>query len=273
MYNQADMGKKTMRLKTYNIHGAAIILTGLVLIISQCCFAQKRVLFNPKDYPRDQFKIYDKTYTHGQVRIHIIHVKRKELSSEKDFNFCRAWLMVEQKGISIREFYYPDLVPVESEYGLFVPRMQPSKELFMVVKIGDHDGTLKLFDKKGNVTNLPGGYYFTIGDSLLVSEYHSNPPGLIVFDLHARKLVLQQSHIPYIYQWYKKDKNYFFTVTDRRGDSGQTVQQNTDVIYVYDRSSNALQTHEKRDNWYLAAKKVKYDFDPWEYGNCGCEVN
>ncbi|MFC1584488.1 hypothetical protein ACFL5V_02955 [Fibrobacterota bacterium] len=252
------------------------VITCLIALLAQTCLAgYGSVEFNPKDYPRNLFEIHEQTYPHGDVTIRITHVRRKDPSSAggNSFYLCRAWLSIEKQGVTVKEFNYPDIAPVEGEYGLFVPQQQPSKEFFLVVKVGDYDGLLKLIDRQGNVTNLPGGYYFLAGDSILFSEYHSDLPGLAAFDLRHRQLLFKRFHIPHILQWYKAGGTYFYTEPIQPLRKAGSSTRKPGVIHVYDFDSNKLKQKTHVSEWQAHPQKINYDFDPWNYGNCGCKNN
>jgi hypothetical protein len=52
-------------------------------------------------------------------------------------------------GQLLKRFYYRDINPGGSSFGLFLPKQQPSSDDFVAVKEGDYDGRLLLVDKDG----------------------------------------------------------------------------------------------------------------------------
>jgi hypothetical protein len=127
-----------------------LILVSLLSVASasaQVTAPKEKIAFRAGDYPPGKFKITQKSLTHGTVNIRVIQVKN--LGYTMDPDTCRAWLEVRKGNQLLKRFYYRDINPVGSSFGLFLPKQQPSSDDFVAVKEGDYDGRLLLVDKDG----------------------------------------------------------------------------------------------------------------------------
>jgi hypothetical protein len=75
-------------------------------------------------------------------------------------------------------------------YGIFLPKQRPSPDYFVAVKEGDYDGRLFLISREGQVTDLPGGFYFVPAARRFLVKYVSDTYALTVFDLEKDSTVL-----------------------------------------------------------------------------------
>jgi hypothetical protein len=168
--------------------------------------------------------------------------------------------------------YFDDIDAVCFSYGLVVPNEQPPSPYFALVKNGDYDGRLYLIRKDGKVFNLIGGYYFFSKDKkYLFSEYATDDEGLEVFDLVNGQVVFssRSSSLPgEIEQWYEKNGQYFFSVTN---DSGLLDEER--MLYFYDFKSNTIIEKSNAFSRLSTAHPITNDFDPRKYEDCKVTYN
>ena len=232
---------------------------------------EKIIPFDSKDYNPDKYAVTKCSYVHGSADIIITQVRpitknRKNRTARP--GFCRAWIEVKTKGGITFNSYFSDISPAGYSYGIFVPKKQPSTDYFITVKFGDYDGRIFLISKSGKVTESPGGEYFLTKDKrYLFVQYSSDMSMLIVFDLKKGKEICRAKDIPYIHNWYVKNGNYMFTISDWTRSSIPTEKSGT--AYVYDFDSNEIK--EKTGESILSgAEKIEYDFEPGNVNNCSC---
>lgn len=213
--------------------------------------------FNANDYPAGTFEVTNQTETRGHVKITVIDA-RKTRSDGRRPSYCRAWLDVERGGQLQQRFYYSDIEPAGYKYGVFVPKRQPLPEYFIAAKLGDYDGKTLMVSNQGVVTELPGGSFLVTADKrFLISEYVSDAPAIVVYDLSRRKILAKTNDFSGSQEWYVDAQGYFYrepedTASIVRLDlvKGQFVKRPA--------SSVKLQT----------ARAVRRDFDPRDKQDC-----
>ncbi|HEU5407281.1 MAG TPA: hypothetical protein VFU48_05905, partial [Nitrospira sp.] len=111
---------------------------------------ERKRIFAEKDYNNAEFKVTKKVYTYGNLIIEISQVKRVKRTRDPQRelairdsppelpDYCRAWLSVKSGETELQQFYYDDIHPVGSAFGLFVPKHQPSQDYFVVVGLGGY---------------------------------------------------------------------------------------------------------------------------------------
>jgi len=229
--------------------------------------AQKAPAFTPHDYPSTEYKVTRASHTFGDVTIQVIQAKKRKPNQSAP-SYCRAWVEVSSEGRLLKRIRYSDFEPVGYSYGVFVPAKQPSADYFTLVKEGDYDGHLLLVDRRGVVTDLLGGRFFvTAGGRFIVSEYSSDSPGLAVFDLKARRLLLQSTEIPYIQNWYKDSAGYFFTESEWSNGSG-SPDEKPNVAYRLDLKGRKVVKISVDPQRLKSAAHVEDDFDPRKSPDC-----
>ena len=222
--------------------------------------------FRPSDYPRTEFRVTQSIHTIGDIKIRIIHAKRRRENVTPP-SYCRAWVEISRDQKLLKRIYYADFEPVGYKYGVFVPAKQPSDHYFTLVKEGDYDGRLILASRSGAITDTIGGSYFVVGGRYLVSQYSSDEAGPAVFDLQVGKIILQTSDIPYIQRWYRNSRGYFFTESEWSQGSGEPHEK-SGVVYRLDIQERRILKTAMNAAGVKSAKVVDYDFDPSRYENC-----
>jgi hypothetical protein len=242
-----------------------LVLTTSIAIAQRA--ARRNLPFRPADYPKSEFGVTQSSHDLGAVKIRIIQAKRRKPSAKAP-GYCRAWVNVIRGGITPSIFFdYNDLEPVGYSYGVFVPRKQPSSDYFLLVKEGDYNGRLLLIDTSGRVTDIIGGSFFIADARFLVSEYASDSSGLAVFDLRAHKLLMQSKDVPYVQDWYRDSKGYFFTESEWSGNTGQPHAK-PGVAYRLDLEKGKIVKVDVSAPAVKAATRVTEDFDPTQYADC-----
>lgn len=242
----------------------------LLMLYVSVSFSQapgkKNPRFNPLDYPKNDFQVSESTHQIGDVRVQIIHVRRRKQSATPP-SFCRAWVEITRGERLLHRIYYDDFEPVGSKFGVFVPNRQPSPAYFLFVKEGDYDGHLGLVDTSGYLTDTMGGPFFLADGRFLVSQYSSDEAGLAVFDLQDHKLLFKTTNMPYIQKWYKDRKGYFFTESEWLGNSCESHEK-PGVAYRLDLRYAKLVKVDTDTSALQSAVAVKYDFDPRQFPDC-----
>ena len=243
-----------------------IKITLIICSVAISAIAQNKsqiIKFNKKDYPGPNFVTTEQQYLHGNCLIRIIHVKN--LSESSVPTYCRAWLNVEFNNKIIHQIYLDDIEPVGAQYGLFVPRNQPNKEFFTIVKFGDYDGKLYLVDKEGNINDFWGGAYFiTIDKKFMISEHHSDLHEIEVIDLMNGKSFFRCSEqIPDPLQWY-------YYKTGLRTEYFFVSSEHPDLMYVCDFVKKRIRIKFLINNVLSMSTKIKYDFELPQENDCGC---
>jgi hypothetical protein len=228
--------------------------------------------FDRAEYESGDFDVTTHTYSHGKIRVKLIQAKRLGPRSGEPPYACRAWLEVFDGKNRIWEHYFDDMSPSGFSYGLSVPQKQPSPDYFAVVKNGDFDGRLFLIDRKGTVTDLPGGFYFVSFDRrYLYSEYAAEIQEFVVFDLLFGKIVLDtktadSSPLPGdIYDWYHDGRKFYFTIV-KPGVAGKGLVQE-DRRSVYEVKLNPPGIARVTADFSRLHHK-KWDFDPRTFKDC-----
>ena len=237
-----------------------VSLLALVTTAAQVTGQKGQIAFRAADYPSGKFKVTEKTFTHGTVTIQVIQVKNLGYTLEPDT--CRAWLEVRKDKQLLKRFYYRDINPVGSSFGIFLPKFQPSADYFVAVKEGDYDGRLLLVDKEGVTHDLPGGFFFLTEDRrFLVTEYSSDLYEVVVFDLKENKKVLEARNLPEIGSWYKDDSGYFFMEYGRPNHAERLDLERGQLVKI------TVSRTERSE-----ARKVAYDFDNRKMRDCTSDV-
>jgi len=223
--------------------------------------------FSPADYPRAGFQVTQSAHTLGDIRIRIVHAKRRKANASAP-SYCRAWVEISRGEALFRRILFGDIEPVGHSYGVFVPAKQPSANYFVLVKEGDYDGHVLLVNGDGTVADLLGGSFFVTSDRrFLVSEYSSDSSGLAVFDLHAHRVMLETTEIPYIQNWYEDSAGYFFTESEWSGGSGEPHEKG-DVANRLDLKEMKIVTSSVGPSKLQSATRVKYEFDARQHEDC-----
>ena len=231
--------------------------------------------FDRSEYESGDFELTTHTYRHGRVKIQLTQAKRVGFRSGEPPCGCRGWLEVYEGKKWVWGKYFDDMAPAGFSYGLSVPLNQPSPDWFAVVKNGDADGRLFLIDKKGGVTELPGGFYFVTFDTrFLISEYVGDFQQVVVFDLITGVPVLDtrtadSSLLPGdIYDWYHDGARYYFTIArpGREANGGGREDRKS----VYEIRVNPPGIVKKRGDFSRLHHK-NWDFDPRLFKDCCSE--
>ena len=233
-------------------------LTNLLLIFllgsPQSLPSKKSPAFDPKAYPPNKFKITRKDYPLGDITVRITQVRNEGYTMPPDT--CRAWLEVKRGDQLLKRLYYANIEPVGGDYGIFVPKQQPSADYFVAVKDGDYDGRLFLVGKDGEVANLIGGSYFITADrKFLVSEYSSDLHAIVVYDLGENRKVLESRDIPEIDTWYRDDAGYFFTEYGKPGHADRLDLVNGTLTKIRVTHADITNAHKVRDDFDTAKKQ------------------
>jgi len=136
----------------------------------------------------------------------------------------------------LRQAYFDDIDAVGGYYGLFLPKDQPLKDYFVVLKEGDYDGRLLLVGVDGSLTNIAGGEFFLTEDKrYLIGSHSSDYESLIVFDLLRRRMAIDGAaeKLPSVGDWYMDDTGYFFTEDAADADLAN-AQKKSVAIYRLD---------------------------------------
>lgn len=228
--------------------------------------------FDRAEYGAGDFDVTSHTYSHGKIKVKLIQAKRLGPRSGEPPSACRAWLEVYAGKTRVWERYFDDMSPAGFSYGLSVPEKQPSPDYFAVVKNGDLDGRLFLIDRKGMVTELPGGFYFVSFDRrYLYSEYSGDIQEVVVFDLLFGKIVLDTttadtSLLPGdIYDWYHDGRKYYFSIVKPDAVGKGLVQEERRTVYAVQLNPPGI-ARVTADFSRLHHKK--WDFDPRVFKDC-----
>ncbi len=228
--------------------------------------------FIQEDYDSKDYQVSKSEFRNGNALIRIIQAKKISRNYSKPPNICRAWIEVTRAKQTAFNKYFDDIDAVAFSYGLFIPDVQPPAPYFAVVKNGDYDGHLYLVNENGKVDDLMGGFYFMTDDrQYIFSQYVSDEPGLVVFDLKAGRTVYSSNKIPYIHQWYVKDGVYFFTESEWIRSNPGTATEKAGVAHFYDFKKQQIISKKITAAEIAAAKKLAYDFDPRKYRDCTTE--
>ncbi len=227
--------------------------------------------FSLEQYDQKQYRISQQDIKQGELLLRIIQAKKLSRNTESPRN-CRAWFDVIKTKESIFQKYYDDINPVGFSFGIFVPNIQPPSPYSVIVKNGDYDGRLFLVRQDGKVYDLMGGFYFITKDKrYLFSEYASDAPGLVVFDLTSGLTVFSSDKIPYIHQWYIKGDEYFFTESEWIPANLGKPTEKAGVAHFYDFKAHQIISKYMISADARVAKVLAHDFDPREYGDCVAE--
>jgi hypothetical protein len=114
-------------------------------------------------------------------------------------------------------------------------------------------------------TDILGGSFFIANARFLVSEYASDSSGLAMFDLMAHKLLIQSTDVPYVQNWYRDSKGYFFTESKWSGTSGQPHEK-LGVAYRLELENGQIAKIDVSPPTLKSARRVTEDFDSAQYG-------
>jgi len=221
------------------------------------------VPYTPSAYPDSQYITSKKEIRQDVFTVNVIGVQEKKEKIEKSRFTYRGWIEVFKNSESIFKKYYADIDAVGSEFGLYVPSIQPSQPIIAIIKKGDYDGRLFLVTKKGTIIDTIGGNYFISSDNrLLFSQYYSDISGVSVIDLNQSKVLFSSSSMPYIFQWYIFNNTYFFTEwAPQGGSSGYLPIENKNFGYFFDLNLKKFIKKSINSNIFKNSKKVEYDSD------------
>ena len=192
--------------------GASTLGFALLLALSQASHGKE--VFRPFDaaeYDPKVFRVTARDIQHGQAMIRIVQA-RKVARHKGPPRICRAWLTVDVGGQAVYQRYFSDIDSVGAAFGLFVPTRQVPAPYFAIAKLGDYDGRLFLIHQDGRVLDIEGGFYIVSEDRRLIfSQYASDVPKVVVFDVAAGAPLFVARDLPQIQDWYLVDGNYVFT--------------------------------------------------------------
>ncbi len=163
-----------------------------VLLRATLAIALVAPLFAVTDEERAACYPASRTYQHGGLRITIAQVARPD-SPEPFYNAgkVRASITISRgkKILRVMRYDEAELFAYGHISGLFVPRSQPGKRYFSVVKYGDYNCRHLLIDRNGTVISLPGGLFFaTMIESreiLFTLHVQDSQGALTIFDLET----------------------------------------------------------------------------------------
>lgn len=229
---------------------------------------QKIKAYSPSDYPADQYSTRTEEKSLGEVKIQIIHVMSKGLTSDIE---CKAWLTVKKGNKVTGQMFFDDISPDFGPAGIFFPVKQPREDLVVAMKFGDYDGKIIVVDRDGNVNTMPGGdFYLSEDNQYLFSNYSSDQPGLTIIDLDKNNAVLADSAVMdnKLGQWYYQDDKFFAIAQTK--DETDTTQL---TIGTWDMKKKKIVFSQVEKDYPEKDSKLKfYSFytDPKEKGNCSC---
>lgn len=218
--------------------------------------------FNKSDYPTSKFIIKSDTNFLGKVQIVINQVKTKN-NSMTPF-YCRSWMSIKKENKVVKHFYY-DIEPVGGCSGLFIPKEQPIKDLFIASKFGDYEGEIIIIDTFGKVTTELGGHFFISKDKrYLFSPYDSDLSGLTVYDLQQMKtLYTKEFEEGYFGDWYFQEGKFLSRILIDDEVTGKNK------VAIFNLDTKKISLSEKPENYLKAINKLKV-YNSIENGNCNC---
>jgi hypothetical protein len=232
--------------------------------------AEEPQAFALSDYPPKIFQVTQANFPNGDVSVRVIQARKRIPGGSTPF-VCRAWLETRRGDQLLQRVYFEDIDAAGFSYGIFVPKRQPLPDYFIAVKEGDYNGRLLLVAKDGNVTNLPGGFYFVTRDRrFLIGEHAEDGSYLVVIDVAQRQVVLDAEmlrDIPKVANWYRDEDGYFFTGTDE-SDQGFRPREMRGFIYRLDLKTHKVARTSVTQKKLAIARKIKYDFDPRKKQDC-----
>jgi hypothetical protein len=262
-------------MKINNVIIAAWFMVTLLFIPYGVVSAAESIEFRPFDraeYGPGDFDVTTHTYSHGKIRVKLTQAKRLGSRAGEPPYACRAWLEVYDGKTRIWERYFDDMNPAGFSFGLSVPLKQPSPDFLAVVKNGDSDGRLFLIDRKGMVTELPGGFYFVSFDRrYLYSEYTANIQEVVVFDLLFGKIILDtktsdSSLLPGdIYDWYHDGSKFYFTIAKSGAPGKEVVEEDRRTIYEVKLNPPGIARVTAE---FSRLHHKRWDFDPRTFTDC-----
>jgi hypothetical protein len=221
-------------------------------------------IFSFENNVRDSAKTTISNYHFGNIEIKIKQVFGGE---------CSALLEITKEGRTLHKKEYNNIEGLGRSFGLYVPDKQPDNKYFIINKHGDYDGRTLLIDRNGNLTDLPGGYYYITKDKhYLFIEHEIDGFGSItVFDLQLGKVI------------YGDIPDEAFNMVYGAPESIKYSQKNNDVyvIFGYADDADKIYKYDFKINHLVLYKKIKISlrdkFDPYpnpeSVKNCTCTKN
>jgi hypothetical protein len=207
-------------------------------------------------------------YPFAGLQVEITQKKPLQRGSDQ---YCRAEVRVVKGGSVIAHRLFPNFEPNGDTYGLFVPKMQPSSDYFLIVKRGDYDGRTLLIDKNGQLKDLPGGTFWVVPDKglLFSNSVQDSDQGPVIFDLRSGAVVHDQ--LPFCFaHWYRNGEVLFFTTYVQDG-SGK---EDRSLIHVYQPTVNKISDEKPGQEIWKDAKIIDGGFDPADQNiSCGTKDN
>lgn len=255
------MSVTTLRILTI------FLLIGLLSVCKLCGQTYDKIeSFSPSDYSKDKYQIKLDTVTFGKLKIEIRQVKLldNKTSTPSDF-YCRGWLTVTEGKKIVRQLYFKSIEPVGGCSGLFIPDKQPRKDIFVVSKFGDYDGSIFIIDTTGKVTEKMGGVFSISKDKrYLFSSYDSDLSGLTVYDLNKKLILFSDTIQPYLAEWYFQNGKYFAIVSE------DVVQDDKIKIATFDFNTNKI-VLTKADKTYPKTENKLTIFNDYIHSkDCNC---
>ncbi len=237
--------------------------------LSLTAFGQKgltKKVFKPSDYLSPNYKIKKSNLIFSKFTIELIRVKSESNSTNDPNTFdCRAWLRLKEKDQIVKEFYYPNMEPVGSCYGILIPKKQPLNNYFLVSKHSDYDIDIILINEQGKVQIIPGTYfYISPNKKYLISNFVPGSLGISVFDLESNTLIFSSEGNDPFGDWYYQDGNYFATINE------QTVKNGQIEILSIDFKSKKIVKNKVKYNYPKIKNKLKIFDDGFKGGDSEC---
>jgi hypothetical protein len=199
--------------------------------------------FDAVQYPKASYTTTTRVIHKDKVEISATQVK--PTNQEASF-FCRAWVTITAGGKVTNTLYFPDIDPVAGSFGLFVPIEQPVPDYLFLMKFGDYDGRLYLVDASGAVTNLKGGWFFLDSSKrYLYSQYASDQPELLVFDLTEKRAIFH-SEIPVTAAWFQNGDKYLFLSEDDQSASHENGMVQLKIVDLLGQKISSVNMSEQQ---------------------------
>lgn len=228
---------------------------------------EKMKAFNAADYPKQKYTVKTDTSSLNTVQVIITSVKNKS-NTGSPFS-CRSWLTVKKEGKLIKGSYYDNIDAVGGCSGLFIPKTQPIKDLFLISKFGDYNGELIIIDSAGKFTKEAGGKFYVSKDSIfLFSSFDSDLSGVTIYNTKTRKTIFSKElEDDFLEDWHFQDGKYYAAVIHSQEKGGK------DKMAVFNPTTNKFSIIEKAASYLQAKNKLKVYNDFQKAGNCNCGAN
>ncbi|HEX2982492.1 MAG TPA: hypothetical protein VHO28_03005 [Ignavibacteriales bacterium] len=157
--------------------------------------------------------------------------------------------------------------------GLYVPRQQPLKDYFFIIKHGDYEGIQLIIDTTGVVREIPGGEYFITNNKkymFVLQEIDGSAPFRVmdlstmefVFHSHKDEYGINSRYIDYYnIEFYKKNADIYARLI---GDNGTK-------LYKYNFNKHILDGNVRQDTAKLSYIDLYYFYK--NIGMCDCNEN